>query len=145
MDTSSLLLALAALLVGVALGFLLARQSAATRTARAEAERDAAVKRAADVTADREQLAHQFRSLSADALEKQTKQADRAAELRLTPISEALRQLQQRLAEVETSAPPWQRNSGSRWRGSGFPARRCGRKRRRWRRRCGPSRAGSLG
>ena len=101
MDTSSLLLALAALLVGVALGFLLARQSAATRTARAEAERDAAVKRAADVTADREQLAHQFRSLSADALEKQTKQADRAAELRLTPISEALRQLQQRLAEVE--------------------------------------------
>ena len=101
MDTSSLLLALAALLVGVALGFLLARQSAATRTARAEAERDAAIKRAADVTADREQLAHQFRALSADALEKQTKQADRAAELRLTPISEALRQLQQRLAEVE--------------------------------------------
>ena len=101
MDTSSLLLAVVALLVGVALGFLLARQSAATRTARAEAERDAAVQRAADVTADREQLAHQFRALSADALEKQTHQADRAAELRLTPISEALRQLQQRLAEVE--------------------------------------------
>ena len=101
MDTSSLLLALVMLLVGIALGYLLARQGVASRTARAEAERDAAQQRAAEVTADRQQLAHHFRVLSADTLEQQTRQADRAADMRLTPISEALRQLQQRLAEVE--------------------------------------------
>ena len=56
MDTSSLLLAVVALLVGVALGFLLARQSAATRTARAEAERDAAILRVHDVKATADAL-----------------------------------------------------------------------------------------
>lgn len=101
MSITSLILALVSLLVGVALGYLAARSTLHTRTARAEAERDAAVHRAAEVTADRSRLALEFRAMSADALEKQSRRADEAADQRLAPVNEALRLLQHRLMEVE--------------------------------------------
>ena len=101
MDGNSLIVALIALLLGVVIGYLLARASTAKTMARTQAERDFALQQADAVTADRETLTHQFRALSADTLDQQTRQADRAAEIRLAPIHDALRQLQQRLGEVE--------------------------------------------
>ncbi|SDB79975.1 DNA recombination protein RmuC [Raineyella antarctica] len=58
--------------------------------------------------ADEEVLAQRFRALSADALERQALSADRAADQRMSatvevlqPLQESVRQLQQRLTDVE--------------------------------------------
>lgn len=101
MTGTMLLLLLIALLLGAALGYLLAVSRLRAGTVRAEAERDAALQRAADITDDRSRMALEFRSMSADALERQTRLADAAADQRLTPVRDALRLLQQRLGEVE--------------------------------------------
>lgn len=101
MTTTSILLALVALLIGAVLGYLTARSTLQARAARAESERDAALQRAVDITEDRSRIALEFRTMSADALEKQSRLADEAADQRLAPVGEALRQLQQRLNEVE--------------------------------------------
>ncbi len=102
MDTATLILLLVALILGSLLGYFVARSRSAAHTARAQAERDAALERVAAITADREQLAVEFRALSADTLDRQTAAANRAADLRLAPVTEALKQLQHRLNEVET-------------------------------------------
>ncbi|MDO5067664.1 MAG: DNA recombination protein RmuC [Propionibacteriaceae bacterium] len=98
---TSLILALAALLVGAALGYLTARSGLHAKVVRAEAERDAALQRAAEVTEDRSRMALEFRSMSVDALDRQTRLADEAADQRLAPVNEALRLLQHRLLDVE--------------------------------------------
>lgn len=84
-----------------------ARLGAQIATARAE--RDAAQTRAAEVTADRESMVKQFSLLSAQTLEHQARQAEAASEQRfkatehlVTPLSEGLRQLQEKIQLVET-------------------------------------------
>lgn len=76
--------------------------------ATAEAERDAAVSRAAELAADRESLLTQFKMLSNDALERQSKVADASAEQRLkateqvmAPMKTSLDRFEARLTEVE--------------------------------------------
>jgi DNA recombination protein RmuC len=75
---------------------------------KAEAQRDAALARAAELTADRESIVNQFRLLSTDALEHQGKIADASAEHRLkatellmAPVKETLERFESRLTEVE--------------------------------------------
>lgn len=101
MTITSLILALAALLVGAALGYLAARSGLHARAVRAEAERDAALQRAVDIAEDRSRMALEFRSMSAETLETQTRQAAAATDQRLAPVNEALRLLQHRLMDVE--------------------------------------------
>lgn len=81
----------------------------AAQVAAASAQRDAAIQKAAEQAADREALLNQFKVLSAESLERQGKQADVAADQRLkateqlvAPLSEGLRQMQEKLAAVET-------------------------------------------
>lgn len=72
------------------------------------AERDAAVQKAKEQAEDREVLLNQFKVLSSESLEKQGKAADTVAEQRMkateqlvTPLAEGLRQMQEKLQEVE--------------------------------------------
>ncbi|MGC3994178.1 MAG: DNA recombination protein RmuC [Propionicimonas sp.] len=72
------------------------------------AERDAAVQRAAEIAADREQLLNQFKALSAETIERQTRQLEESAQSRqqatdqlLTPVRESLQRFNDRLTEVE--------------------------------------------
>jgi DNA recombination protein RmuC len=76
--------------------------------ATAEAERDAAVHRAAELAADRESLLTQFKVLSNDVLDRQSKVADASAEQRLkateqvmAPMKTSLDRFEARLTEVE--------------------------------------------
>lgn len=115
MTISSLVMLLIGLLLGLAIGWLLAelraRSSVASERARADVARaqcQAAEQRAEITAADRDGLADRFKSLSADALNLQQLRADRAAERTvtdtqrlLTPVSQALDKLEHRLAEVE--------------------------------------------
>lgn len=77
-------------------------------TSAAQAQRDAAVERATEIAADREQLTAQFKALSAEILEQQTRRADETADQRqkatdalLTPVKESLERFNSRLTEVE--------------------------------------------
>lgn len=79
------------------------------QVATARAERDAAQARAAEQAADRETLVNQFKLLSAQTLEHQGHQAEVASEQRfkatehlVAPLSEGLRQLQEKIQLVET-------------------------------------------
>ncbi|WP_420174333.1 DNA recombination protein RmuC [Luteococcus sp. OSA5] len=72
------------------------------------AQRDAAVKRAEELAADRESIENRFKVLSSETLEKQGKQADAAAEARLkatadlmTPVAESLKLMNDRINQVE--------------------------------------------
>lgn len=72
------------------------------------AERDAAVRRAAELAADRESLVNQFKVLSSETIEQQGRKADETAEARLkqteqlmAPVKESLQLMNQRIAEVE--------------------------------------------
>jgi DNA recombination protein RmuC len=72
------------------------------------AERNAAVKRAEEIAADREQLTNQFKALSAETVETQTRRLDESAQARqqatdqlLTPVRESLQRFNDRLTEVE--------------------------------------------
>jgi DNA recombination protein RmuC len=76
--------------------------------AKATAERDAAVERAEQVSADRDGLVNQFKVLSTDTLERQGKTADAQAEARLKateqlmlPVRQSLDAFNARLTEVE--------------------------------------------
>jgi DNA recombination protein RmuC len=76
--------------------------------AKAEAEREAAVQRAQELAADRESLLTQFKVLSNDVLEKQSKVADASADQRLkateqimAPMKTSLDRFEARLTEVE--------------------------------------------
>lgn len=74
----------------------------------AVAQRDAAVSRAVEIAADREQVLNQFKALSAETIEKQTRQLEESASQRqqatdqlLTPVKESLARFNDRLTEVE--------------------------------------------
>lgn len=74
----------------------------------AEAQRDAALARAAEIAADRDQLVKEFKLLSSQTLEEQGKKADASAEHRLrateqlmVPVKESLERFNARLSEVE--------------------------------------------
>lgn len=71
---------------------------AAARVARAEAQREAAVERATEIARDRETLKAQFKALSAEQLRQQERTT---AERLVAPVSEGLRQLDERLRDVE--------------------------------------------
>lgn len=80
----------------------------AAEVAAAIAQRDAAIARAAEQSADREALLNQFKVLSSESLERQGKRADEAADERLkatehliNPLSDGLRQMQEKLQAVE--------------------------------------------
>lgn len=80
----------------------------AAEVAAVTAQRDAALHRAEQLAADREALLDRFKVLSAESLERQSRQADEAASARLkateqlvSPLTDGLRQLQERLQEVE--------------------------------------------
>lgn len=89
------------------------RAVAATAEARSqlasiEAQRDAAIRRSEELAADRETMMNQFKVLSEESLDKQGQKADKTAEARMaatqqlvTPLAEGLRQLTDRLNEVE--------------------------------------------
>ncbi|MDQ7991190.1 MAG: DNA recombination protein RmuC [Propionicimonas sp.] len=81
---------------------------AKSATSAALAQRDAERARAEEVAALREQVVTQFKALSAEALERQGRQADATAEQRqkqtdalLGPVKESLERFNTRLAEVE--------------------------------------------
>lgn len=74
----------------------------------ARAERDAAVGRARELAADRETMINQFKVISADTIERQSKQADATAEVRLrateqlmAPVRASLAEFSSRLTDVE--------------------------------------------
>jgi DNA recombination protein RmuC len=76
--------------------------------ARAEAERDAAVEHARVLGADREQMLAQFKVMSAETIERQSRTAEAQAEARLkateqllTPVRDTLHRFSDRLTEVE--------------------------------------------
>ncbi len=78
------------------------------QVAKADAERGAAVQRAAELAADRESLLTQFKVLSTEALERQGQSADASAEQRLKateqimgPMRASLDRFEARLTEVE--------------------------------------------
>ena len=72
------------------------------------AERDAALRRAEELAADRASMENRFKVLSSETLEKQGKQADQVAEDRLqktadmlTPVAESLKIMNDRINQVE--------------------------------------------
>ena len=78
------------------------------QVATAEAERDAAVQRAVELSSDRESLLAQFKNLSNDVLDRQSKVADASADQRLkateqimAPMKASLERFENRLTEVE--------------------------------------------
>ena len=87
-------------------GALLARQEALT--AKAESERDAALEQAEQLRIDRQTMMDSYKSMSADALAKQTATVEAAASQRLqateqlmTPMRLSLEKLDSRLTEIE--------------------------------------------
>lgn len=78
------------------------------RVAKAEAERDAAVARGLELAADREAMTNQFKVLSAETIDRQSKSAEASAEARLkateqlmAPVRESLERFNSRLSDVE--------------------------------------------
>ena len=78
------------------------------QVARAIAQRDAALDRIREISADRESMINHFRVLSAETLDRQGQAADAQAEVRLkateqlmTPVRESLERFNSRLTEVE--------------------------------------------
>ena len=76
--------------------------------ARAIAQRDAALDRVREISADRESMINHFRVLSAQTLDRQGQAADAQAEIRLkateqlmSPVRESLERFHSRLTEVE--------------------------------------------
>ncbi len=76
--------------------------------AKATAERDAAVERAKEIAADRQHMLDQFKILSSETLDRQSRAADAQAEFRLkateqlmSPVREGLERFDKRLTEVE--------------------------------------------
>lgn len=85
-----------------------ATAEAQSQKASIEAQRDAAIRRAEELAADREAMINQFKVLSEESLDKQGRKAEKTAEERMaatqqlvTPLAEGLRQLTDRLNEVE--------------------------------------------
>lgn len=80
----------------------------ASRLTGALAERDAAVKRAEEIAADRASIENRFKVLSQESLEKQGQQAEAVADARfkataelMTPVAESLKLMNERINAVE--------------------------------------------
>lgn len=78
------------------------------QVAKVTAERDGALRRAEEIAADRAAMLNQFKVLSAETIERQTKQADATAEIRLkateqlmAPVRQSLDRFNERLTGVE--------------------------------------------
>lgn len=78
------------------------------QVAKATAERDAAIRRAEELAADRESMLNQFKVLSGETIEKQSKFAEASADARLkateqlmAPVRDSLERFNARLTEVE--------------------------------------------
>jgi DNA recombination protein RmuC len=74
----------------------------------AVAERDAALSRAQEIAADRAKVVDQFRALSAETVERQGRQLDASAEVRLkateqllAPVRDSLQQFNDRINQIE--------------------------------------------
>ncbi len=85
-----------------------ATSEALSQKASIEAQRDAALRRSEELAADRDTMITQFRVLSEESLDKQGQKANKTATERMaatqqlvTPLTEGLRQLNDRLNEVE--------------------------------------------
>ncbi len=85
-----------------------ATSRAQAELSRAQAERDAALSLVEELKSDREKLVNQFKVLSEESLERQGAKQDKTAQERLaatqqmvTPLTEGLRQLNERLSQVE--------------------------------------------
>ena len=85
---------------------LLARQEALT--SKVEVERDAALEQALELRRDREAMLNSYKSLSADALDRQTKTVEESATKRaeateqlMAPMRASLEKLETRLIEIE--------------------------------------------
>lgn len=85
-----------------------ATSEALSQRATIEAQRDAALQRSEELASDRETLLNQFKVLSEESLDKQGQKAEKTAGERMaatqqlvTPLTEGLKQLNDRLNEVE--------------------------------------------
>ncbi len=85
-----------------------ATSEALSQKASIEAQRDAALRRTEELAADRETMLNQFKVLSEESLERQGQKAEKTATERMaatqqlvTPLTEGLRQLSDRLNDVE--------------------------------------------
>jgi len=85
-----------------------ATSEALSQKASIEAQRDAALQRSQELASDRETLLNQFKVLSEESLDKQGQKAEKTAGERMaatqqlvTPLTEGLKQLNDRLNEVE--------------------------------------------
>ncbi|RMB62224.1 DNA recombination protein RmuC [Tessaracoccus antarcticus] len=85
-----------------------ATSEALSQLASARAQRDAAIQRAGELAADRDTMMNQFKVLSEESLERQGRKAEKTATDRMaatqqlvTPLAEGLRQLNDRLNDVE--------------------------------------------
>lgn len=110
MNATTLLIFAIGLALGAVLGALAARARGGDALARARAERDGFERRLADLSADRQSLAEQFKSLSADALAQSSRQLlgltesrHQAAESVVAPVKESLDRFDARLRELEQS------------------------------------------
>lgn len=81
---------------------------ARSATATAQAQRDAALQRVDSLTADSEAMANRFKALSEESLERQGLKADKtnaermaATQQLVSPLADGLKQLNERLTEVE--------------------------------------------
>ncbi|MCL2482154.1 MAG: DNA recombination protein RmuC [Propionibacteriaceae bacterium] len=103
---------LIALLAGIVLGgvacHLVMSARGEARTARAEATRDAAIEQTAELRREREAMLASYRSLSDEALDRQTKTIESVATQRLqatqqlmSPVQNSLDKLDIRLTEIE--------------------------------------------
>ncbi|MCL2470886.1 MAG: DNA recombination protein RmuC [Propionibacteriaceae bacterium] len=103
---------LIALLAGIVLGWvachLVMSARGEARTARAEATRDAALEQTAELRREREAMLASYRSLSDEALDRQTKTIEASATQRLqatqqlmTPVQHSLDKLEARLTQIE--------------------------------------------
>ncbi len=108
MEMTTLIAIIVSLVVGTTLGVLFARSKSAAALARATAERDAAAQRLADMAADRESMANQFKVLSDATLTAQERRAEASADQRLahteallSPVKDGLAALNQRINQVE--------------------------------------------
>jgi len=86
----------------------MAKVDTEARVARAEAERDAALEQAMELRRDREAMLGAYKAVSGEALERQTKTVEEAADGRLkateqlmAPVRESLEKLETRLREIE--------------------------------------------
>jgi DNA recombination protein RmuC len=113
MDVLAVLLLVVGLLLGSLIGALAVRARVAATVATLDAERRAALDRVTLVEQDGERLREQFRALSAEALERSSRQLVELADARLrTSGAQANRELEQRRQAIEHLVAPLRETLG---------------------------------